>query len=123
MIAHVYFHLDRQEQFIRWNNLNYGAEDKEHTYGEKGLFTVASQLNIDLQPKDIQREHRLGQKRRNKNNPRPIIARFCMTQIIARFVHGEVRVLQLNLLLKITLIENLEVQSRQIAGVSFNITR
>jgi len=33
--------------------------------GEEVLFSVADELEIDLQPNDIQRVHRLGQKRRS----------------------------------------------------------
>ena len=40
------------------------------------MFTIADELKIDVQVNDIQRVHRLGQKRRNWENPRPIIARF-----------------------------------------------
>jgi len=44
--------------------------------GEKVLFKIADELEIDLQVNDIQKVHQLGQKWRNKENPRPIIARF-----------------------------------------------
>jgi len=44
--------------------------------GKKILFKTADQLEIDLQNNDIQRVHRLGQKRRNKEKPHPIIVRF-----------------------------------------------
>jgi len=37
---------------------------------------MADELQIDLEDNEIQRVHRLGQKRRNNENPRPIIARF-----------------------------------------------
>jgi len=40
------------------------------------LFKIADNLEIDLQNNDIQRVHRLGQKRRNKEKPRPTIVRF-----------------------------------------------
>jgi len=39
------------------------------------LFKIAVELEIGLQDNEIQRVHWLGQKRRNKENPRPIIAR------------------------------------------------
>jgi len=73
------FELDRQEQCIRRENiLVYGVvEDKEgNDDGEKVLFKIADEREIDLQDNDIQRIHRLGQLRRNKENPHPIIARF-----------------------------------------------
>jgi len=72
------FQLDRQEQYIRRENiLIYGVEEnKDNNDGEKVLFKIADELKIDLQDNVIQRVHRLGQKRRNKENPRPIIARF-----------------------------------------------
>jgi len=40
------------------------------------LFKIADELEIDLEDNEIQRVHRLGQKRRNNENPRPVIARF-----------------------------------------------
>ena len=44
--------------------------------GEKVMFKTADELEIDLEVNEIQRVHRLGQKRRNNENPRPIIAGF-----------------------------------------------
>jgi len=73
------FQLDRQEQYIRTENiLIYAVEEnkKDNYDGEKVLFKVADELEIDLEDSEIQRVHRLGQKRRNNENPRPIIARF-----------------------------------------------
>ena len=40
------------------------------------MFKIADELEIDLEDNEIQRVHRLGQKRRKIENPRPIIARF-----------------------------------------------
>jgi len=56
--------LTRQEQYTRRENiLIYGVEDKEdNDDGEKILFKIADELEIDLQVNDIQRVHRLGQK-------------------------------------------------------------
>ena len=73
------FQLDRQEQYIRRENiLIYGVEEnnEDNDDGEKVLFKIADELEIDLEDNEIQRVHRLGQKRRNNENPRPIIARF-----------------------------------------------
>jgi len=58
--------------------LIYGAEEnkEDNDYGEKILFKIADELEIDLKGNEMQRVHRLGQKRRNNENPRPIIARF-----------------------------------------------
>jgi len=39
------------------------------------LFKIADELKIDLKGNEIQRVHRLRQKRRNNENPHPIIAR------------------------------------------------
>jgi len=75
----IVFQLDRQEQHIRRENiLIYRVEeDKEvNDDGEKVLFKIAVELEIDLQDNEMQRVHRLGQKRRKKENPCPIIARF-----------------------------------------------
>ena len=73
------FQLDRQEQYIRRENmLIYGVEKnkEDNDDGEKVLFKKADELEIDLEDNEIQRVHRLSQKRRNNENPRPIIARF-----------------------------------------------
>ena len=73
------FQLDRQEQQMRRENiLIYGVEEhkEDNDDEEKVLFKIADELEIDLKDNEIQRVHRLGQKRRNNENPRPIIARF-----------------------------------------------
>jgi len=73
------FQLDRQEQYIRRENiLIYGVEEnkEDNDYVEKILFKIADELEIDLKGTEMQRVHRLGQKRRNNENSRPIIARF-----------------------------------------------
>jgi len=74
----IVFQLDRQEQYIRENILIYGVEEdrEDKDDGEKVVFKIAVELEIHLQDNEIQRIHRLGQTRRNKENPRPIIARF-----------------------------------------------
>ena len=73
------FQLDRQEQNIRRESiLTYGVEENKEGNDdeEKVLFKLADELQIDLEDNEIQRVHRLGQKRRNNENPRPIMARF-----------------------------------------------
>ena len=73
------FQLDRQEQQMRRENiLIYGVEEhkEDNDDEEKVLFKIADELEIDLKDNEIQRVHRLAQKRRNNENPRPIIARF-----------------------------------------------
>jgi len=72
------FQLDRQEQYIRENILICGLEEDEEDNddGEKVLFKIADELQIDLEDNAIQRVHRQGQKRRNNEKPRPIITRF-----------------------------------------------
>ena len=72
------FQLDRQEQYIRRETiLIYGVEEnkEDNNDGEKVLFKIADELEIDLEDNERQRVHRLGQRRRNNENPRPIIAR------------------------------------------------
>jgi len=70
------FQLDRQEQYIRENILIYGVEEnKDNDDGEMVFFKIADELEIDLEDNEIQRVHRLGQKRRNNENPRLIFAR------------------------------------------------
>ena len=58
--------LDRQEQYIRRENiLIYGVEEnkEDNDDGKKVLFKIADELEIDLQGNEIQRVHRLGQKK------------------------------------------------------------
>jgi len=66
------FQLDRQEQHIRENILVYGVEEnnEDNDDEEKVLFKIADELEIDFKDNEIQRVHRLGQKRRNNENPR-----------------------------------------------------
>jgi len=40
------------------------------------LFKLTDELQIDLEDNEKQRVHQLGQKRRNNEDPHPIIARF-----------------------------------------------
>jgi len=40
------------------------------------LFKIADELEIDLEDNEIHRVHRLEQKIRTNEHPRPIIARF-----------------------------------------------
>ena len=65
----IIFQVERQEQYI-WREiiLIHGVKkDKEdNNGGEKVLFKLADELEMDLQTKDIQRIHRLGQKRRKR---------------------------------------------------------
>ena len=72
----------------RENILIYGVEEikEDNDDGEKVLFKIADELEIDLEDNEIQRVHRLGQKRRNKVNPRPIIARFVSYKKINEFL-------------------------------------
>ena len=60
------FQLDRQEQYIRRENiLIYGVEEnkEDNDDEEKVLFKIADELEIDLDDIEIQRVHRLGQKK------------------------------------------------------------
>ena len=73
------FQLDRQEQYIRRENiLIYGVEEnkEDNDDGKKVLFKIADEPEVDLEDDEKQRVHRLGHKRRKNENPRPIIARF-----------------------------------------------
>ena len=59
------FQLDRQDQYIRRENiLIYGVEEnkEDNDDGEKVLFKIADELEIDLEDNEIQRVRRLGQK-------------------------------------------------------------
>jgi len=61
------FQLHSQEQYIRENILIYGVEEnqEDNDDGEKVLFKLADELQIDLEDNEIRRVHRPGQKRRN----------------------------------------------------------
>ena len=61
------FQLHSQEQYIRENFLIYGVEEnqEDNDDGEKVLFKLADELQIDLEDNEIRRVHRPGQKRRN----------------------------------------------------------
>ena len=62
------FQLDRQDQYIRRENiLIYVVEENkvDNDDGEKVLLKITDELEIDLEENEIQRVHRLGQKRRN----------------------------------------------------------
>jgi len=71
------FQFDRQEQYIRENILIYGVEEnkEDNDDGEKVLFKIAHELEIDLEDNELQSTS-TRTKRRNNENPRPIIARF-----------------------------------------------
>jgi len=75
----IIFQLDRQEQYIRRENIIiYGLEEGkgDNNDGEGVLILTAIELEIDLQPDDTRGVNLLGQKRRKKENPRPSFARF-----------------------------------------------
>jgi len=63
------FQLDRQEQYFKREDILICGVEKnkeDNDDGEKVLFKIADELKIDLQDNEIQRVHRPGQKRRNK---------------------------------------------------------
>ena len=63
------FQLDRQEQYIRRENiLIYGVEENKEDNDDrvKVLFKIADELEIDLEDNEIQRVHRLGQKKKKQ---------------------------------------------------------
>ena len=64
-------HQKRKYSYL-WSRKNWEDNDD----GEKVLFKIADELQIDLEDNEIQRVHQLGQKRRNNENPRPIITTF-----------------------------------------------
>jgi len=78
----IVFHLDRQEQYIRRENiLVYGVEDNEdNDDGEKVLFKIADELEIDLQDNDIQRVHRLGQNCKKQGESPSNHCKICVIQ-------------------------------------------
>ena len=76
------FHTDNLEQYSRRENIRiYGIpESNSHNNrddDETSLLKIATAVQIDLEPKDIQRVHRLGKRKYSTSaKPRPIIARF-----------------------------------------------
>jgi len=74
----IIFQHYRQEQYIRENILIHGVgKDKGYNYdGEDVLISIAIELEIDLQPDDIQGVNHLEKQRINKENPRLFIRRF-----------------------------------------------
>jgi len=68
----LFFNFAEKNSTIRENILISGVEkDVENKDdGEKILFKIADELDIDLQNNDIQRVHRLGQTRPSKEQPR-----------------------------------------------------
>jgi len=63
------FQLDRQEQYIKRENiLIYGVEEnkEDNDDREKVLFKIVDELQIDLKDNEIQKVHRLGQKKKKQ---------------------------------------------------------
>ena len=63
------FQLGRQEQHIRRENiLIYGVEEnkEDNDDREKVLFKIVDELQIDLKDNEIQKVHRLGQKKKKQ---------------------------------------------------------
>ena len=74
------FKIDALEQYGRRENLRiHGIPESKNNQddGEEIVLKIAKSLNVDLQPCEIQRAHRLGKKTTNNiSKPRPIIVRF-----------------------------------------------
>ena len=74
------FKIDALERYGRRENLRiHGISESKNNQddGEEIVLKIAKSLNVDLQPCEIQRAHRLGKKTINNiSKPRPIIVRF-----------------------------------------------
>ena len=60
--------IDRQEQYSRRNYLLiHGIEERRHEVTDEVVIqTIKSEMDIDLDVKDIDRTHRIGAKSKNK---------------------------------------------------------
>ena len=69
--------LDTQEQYSRRNSIRiYGlSEDENEDATKKTLDLFQQKMNIDVQPSDIDRIHRIGRKD-NASRHRPLIVKF-----------------------------------------------
>jgi len=79
-INQIVFQLDRQEQHTRENILIYGIEDKDNDDGEKVLFKIAVELEIDLQGNEIRRVHWLRQKKEKQGESTSNHCKICVKQ-------------------------------------------
>ena len=68
--------IDRQEQYSRRNYLLiHGIEERRHEVTDEVVIrTIKSEMDIDIDVKDIDRTHRIGAKSENKR--RPITVKF-----------------------------------------------
>ena len=89
------FHTDNLEQYSRRENIRiYGIpESNSHNNrvdGETSLLKIATALQIDLEPKNIQRVYRLGKRKYSTSaKPRPIIARFISYKKRNQFLYSK----------------------------------
>jgi len=89
------FQLDRHEQFIRRKNIPiYGVKEnkEDNDDGEKVLFKIADELEIDLKDNEIQRVHRLGQKEETMKIHAQSLQDLCHTKKETSFLltHGKI---------------------------------
>ena len=70
--------LDRQEQYSRRNCLLiHGIEENQNENTDAlALEIINKKLELDMDEKDVDRTHRIGDKNKKKNKPRPIIIKF-----------------------------------------------
>ena len=89
------FHTDNLEQYSRRENIRiYGIpEPNSHNNrddGETSLLKITTALQIDLEPKDIQRVYRLGKRKYSTSTkPRPIIAHFISYKKRNQFLYSK----------------------------------
>ena len=64
--------------------------------GETSLLKIATALQIDLEPKDIQRVHHLGKRKYSPSaKPRPIIARFISYKKRNQFLYSKSKLIEI----------------------------
>ena len=70
--------VDRQEQYSRCNCLLlHGiAEGEREKTDDLVLGTLNEKMYVDLTPSDLDRTHRIGQKKASSDKPRAVILKF-----------------------------------------------
>ena len=70
--------VDRQEQYSRCNCLLlHGiAEGEREQTDDLVLETLNEKMHVDLTPSDLDRTHRIGQKKASSDKPRAVILKF-----------------------------------------------
>ena len=79
--------VDRQEQYSHRNYLLLRSitEGKRENTDDLVLETLNEEMYVDLNPSDLDRTHRIGQKKASSNKPRAVIIKFVSYNTRKRF--------------------------------------